>query len=86
MFGLRFDQYGGAKNTRELLPKRGKTVENSGVVHLDQLTGLGVRELEAEEEEEEETRRPVPTDSNSYPQGLVPPAYFLLTLISCDNW
>ena len=47
---------------------------------------MSVRELEAEEEEEEETGRPVPTDSNSYPQGLVPPAYFLLALISCDNW
>ena len=47
---------------------------------------VSVRELEAEEEEEEGSGRPVPTDSNSYPQGLVPPAYFLLTLISCDNW
>ena len=75
-FGFRFDQYGGAKSTRELLPKRGKTVENSGVVHLDQLTGLGVRELEAEEEEEE-TGRPLvveASDSNSYPQDLAQPA------------
>ena len=66
-----------------------ETVENSGVVHLDQLTGLGVRELEAEEEEEEEeeeeTGRPLvveASDSNSYPQVLEQPAstFFYSTL------
>ena len=50
-------------------------VENIGVGHLDQLTGLGVREVEAAEE----TGRPVveASDSNSYPQcaGLAQPAF-----------
>ena len=61
-----------ARNTRESVAK----VENIGVGHLDQLTGLGVREVEAAEE----TGRPVveASDSNSYPQcaGLAQPAFF----------
>ena len=60
------------RNTRESVAK----VENIGVGHLDQLTGLGVREVEAAEE----TGRPVveASDSNSYPQcaGLAQPAFF----------
>ena len=62
------------KDTLELLPKGCSMVENIGVGHLDQLTGLGVRDLEAAEET---GGRPVveASDSNSYPQpGLPPPA------------
>ena len=61
------------RNTRESVAK----VENIGVGHLDQLTGLGVRDLEAAEET---GGRPVveASDSNSYPQcaGLAQPAFF----------
>ena len=74
--GIRLDEASdftdveGARNTRESVAK----VENIGVGHLDQLTGLGVRDLEAAEET---GGRPVveASDSNSYPQpGLPPPA------------
>ena len=67
-----FTDVEGARNTRESVAK----VENIGVGHLDQLTGLGVREVEAAEE----TGRPVveASDSNSYPQcaGLAQPDFF----------
>ena len=78
-FGPSFDPHGGKPKIHVGCScETWETVENSGVVHLDQLTGLGVRELEAEEEEEEEeTGRPLvveASDSNSYPQVLEQPA------------